>query len=106
VRPPLLPTARRVLILASLVRFVESLGDEERVPSLRITLLAPLAEAGAGWPLPSSLASLARTVVQLARRQSVSARGPAALSPHESMNVGEIRRYETHSWRCAEKRIV
>jgi hypothetical protein len=55
VRSLVRPGQRRA-ILGALNPPSSSLAEEERLRSLRFHLLAPLAEAGAWWPLPSSLA--------------------------------------------------
>jgi hypothetical protein len=54
-----------------------SLADEERVCSLRLALLAPLAEAGARSPLPSSLARR-RNACLLPRSSRTAARQPGS----------------------------
>jgi hypothetical protein len=55
-----------------------SLAEEERLCSLLCALLAPLAEAGACEPLPSSLARRRRTCL-LARSSRTAARQPGSV---------------------------
>ena len=56
----------------------EQQTEEKRRHSLRMALLAPLAEAGACWPLPSSLARR-RKACLLARSSRAAARQPGSV---------------------------
>jgi hypothetical protein len=58
-----------------------SLAEEITPPIAPCRLLGPLAEAGARWPLPSSLASLARPGQQRASLLSKAARDFSTLAP-------------------------
>jgi hypothetical protein len=67
------PGQRRAILGALNPPPSSSLAEEERLRSLRFHLLAPLAEAGAWWPLPFSLARI-RKACMLPRSSRTAAR--------------------------------